>query len=455
MPLASTLLQNEKRELASCEPKWVEHSIWWHIYPIGFLGAPQTADAGLVNHRMRTLLNWLDYAVELGVSGILLGPIFSSSTHGYDTTDYFTIDPRLGDRDDFVSFVEAAHRRGLRILLDGVFNHVGRDFPAFKRVANDSNNAGADSNWFRKRRDADSLTGELEYETFEGHDQLIALNHANAEVVSFVTNIMCHWLEAGIDGWRLDAAYAVPSDFWASVIAQVRHQYPNAYFAAEVLHGDYASIVKSAGFDCVTQYELWKALWSSINDRNWFELAWALDRNNSYLDTFKPLTFVGNHDVTRIASQIQDSRHLEHVIVLLFTLGGTPCIYYGDEQAFIGIKEHRVGGDDAIRPSFPHDGPTALAHTGWPFYRLHQRLIGFRRRHSWLHSSRTKVLHLTNHQFVFQSYTNDGSITVALNLSDEPLKLAGSGSSQQALGDRATESGNDWIIPPHRWAVFA
>jgi cyclomaltodextrinase / maltogenic alpha-amylase / neopullulanase len=269
--------------VASREPQWVKHSIWWHLYPLGFTGAPLSADATSVKHRLRALIDWLNYAVDLGVSGLLLGPVFSSSTHGYDTVDYFTIDLRLGDRQDFLSFVEAARSRGLRIMLDGVFNHVGRNFPRFKRVIEGYEE---DSAWFRKAPNLGLTDDEVQYETFEGHHQLVTLNHADPAVVSFVVEVMCYWLETGIDGWRLDAAYAVPAEFWAAVIPEVRRRFPHAYFVAEVIHGDYISTVESAGFDCVTQYELWKAIWSSINDRNWFELTWALDRHNAYLEAF-------------------------------------------------------------------------------------------------------------------------------------------------------------------------
>jgi cyclomaltodextrinase / maltogenic alpha-amylase / neopullulanase len=331
----------------------------------GFLGAESIAEAKSECHRIGRLLEWLDYAVELGVSGILLGPIFSSFSHGYDTIDYFKIDPRLGNDADFLSLVKAAQERALRVVLDGVFNQVGSGFPTFRRVL-DAGGDTPESRWFRTKASANNAGIESKYVNFEGHPNLIALNHANPEVVAFVARVMCHWLSMGIHGWRLDAAYAVPLEFWAEVLHRVRSMYPQAYFVGEVIHGDYASIVKRGGLDSVTQYEVWKAIWSSINDRNFFELAWALNRHNAYLDSFVPLTFVGNHNVTRIASQIQDTRHLDHALVILLTIGGTPSIYYGDEQAFRGIKEHRVGGDDAIRPAFPGEGLPALAPYGWP-----------------------------------------------------------------------------------------
>jgi cyclomaltodextrinase len=422
-------------------PGWVQHAIWWQVYPLGFLGADTIgADRRLV-HRLSRLTDWLDYAVDLGASGLALGPVFAAGTHGYDTIDYFRIDPRLGDEQDFARLVAAAHDRGLRILLDGVFNHVGRGFPAFQRALQH----GQDADWFRRR--------DGEFASFEGHDDLlVALNHDNPVVADYVARVMRHWLRAGADGWRLDAAYAVPRDFWATVLRRVRAEYPDAFIVGEVIHGDYPGIVRDAGMDSVTQYELWKAIWSSLNDGNFFELAWALDRHNGYLDSFVPLTFVGNHDVSRLASTLSDERHLPHALAILLTVGGTPSIYYGDEQAFRGVKEERVGGDDAVRPAFPAGGPVGLAPYGWPHYRLHQDLIGLRRRNAWLHRAKTERLTLTNRLFVYSASDAEHRLVVALNLDDQPaevgvtgLVLAGSVTQQNSHGS---------TLPPHGWAIL-
>ncbi|MCW2509364.1 MAG: Alpha amylase, partial [Modestobacter sp.] len=366
-------------------PDWVQDAVWWHVYPLGFVGAERDAPAdGAVTSRLGRLTGWLDYAVELGANGLALGPVFASSTHGYDTVDHRRIDPRLGDDADFDALVSAAHDRGLRVLLDGVFNHVGREHPAFRAVVEQGPGAPT-AEWFRLRWPADPRPGtEPEYDTFEGHGQLVALDHSSPAVADWVTEVLTHWLDRGADGWRLDAAYAVPTSFWASVLPRVRERHPDAYLVGEVIHGDYARFVQESGLDAVTQYELWKALWSSLNDGNLHELAHALGRHDGFLDTFVPLTFVGNHDVTRIASRLADSRHLAHALAVLFTVGGTPTVYAGDEQAFTGVKEDRAGGDDAVRPAFP-DTPDELAPYGWPTYRLHQELIGLRRRHRWLH----------------------------------------------------------------------
>ncbi|WP_407344447.1 alpha-amylase family protein [Pengzhenrongella phosphoraccumulans] len=431
---------------------WADHAIWWHIYPLGFTGAPHGALAAgePVQHRLGHLEAWLDYVVELGTNGLLLGPIFASETHGYDTIDYLRIDPRLGDDADFDALVAAAHSRGLKIMLDGVFNHVGRGHPRFAAALADGPDSPA-GRWFRWEPDA---SGTLAPAVFEGHGALVTLNHDNPEVAAHITAVMGHWLDRGADAWRLDAAYAVPAEFWQRVLPAVRAAHPDVWVMGEVIHGDYPEYVAASGVDSVTQYELWKALWSSVLDGNFFELAWALTRHDEFALDFLPLTFAGNHDVTRIASRITDPRHVTHVLAVLFLVAGAPSVYSGDEQGFVGVKEEREGGDDAIRPQFPPD-PTGLAPQGWAVYREHQRLIGLHRNHAWLARARTTVLHVGNEELVIGADSPDGNdhLVLALNLSDGPF------TPPLALGERLLTSGeaqpgDPGVIAAHSWAVY-
>src|SRR4051812_39482168 len=210
-------------------PEWVQDAVWWHVYPLGFVGAERELPAdGAVTHRLGRLVDWLDYAVELGANGLALGPVFAASTHGYDTVDHGRIDPRLGDDADFDALIKAAHDRGLRVLLDGVFNHVGREHPAFRAAQRREATAA----WFRT---SSSPPG---YATFEGHDELPALNHDEPAVADMVVDVMRHWLARGADGWRLDVGYAVPAEFWRAVLERVRPDHPDAYFMAEMIEGD-------------------------------------------------------------------------------------------------------------------------------------------------------------------------------------------------------------------------
>lgn len=421
----------------------MRHVIWWHVYPLGFVGADTSGADRTPGAGFDRLSNWLDYAVELGVNGLALGPVFTSGSHGYDTTDYFEIDPRLGDEAGFRRLVSAARERGLRVLLDGVFNHVGRGFPGVEEAA--SGRGGPRDGWFRRDRDGGLAT-------FEGHAKLVALNHDEPEVAAFVGSVLQHWLDVGVDGWRLDAAYAVSPAFWTAVLPTVVQSHPDAYFVGEVLHGDYTDYVQRSGLDAVTQYELWKAIWSALDSRNFFELDWALRRHNDLLASFVPYTFVGNHDVTRLASMISDARHHPHAVALLMVLGGTPSVYYGDEQGLRAVKEDRMGGDDAIRPTFP-----AMAHPlGAPserVFRLHQQLIGLRRRHPWLHRARSETISLRNEAVVLRVRADDDDLLLALNLDDAALAVDHT-AGRALLAGEGNRTADGWAVPAHGWAVL-
>lgn len=441
------LVDGTVQHRASTTPQpahWADHAIFWHVYPLGFVGAePEQRHEQPVVHRLGQLCEWLDYAVELGCSALALGPIFSSQTHGYDTLDYFAIDPRLGDERDFEQLVAAAHDRGLKLVLDGVFNHVGRGFPRLREVVAEGASS-AHASWFRKRG-----PGPEDFATFEGHGSLVALNHDEPQVASFVTDVMRHWLARGADGFRLDAAYAVPSRFWREVIASLKREHPHAWFVGEMIHGDYVSYIRESGLDSLTQYELWKAIWSAINDKNFFELAWSLERHQQFVDQFLPLTFVGNHDVTRIASRIADERHLQHALVALFTLPGVPSVYAGDEQAFRGVKEERAGGDDAVRPRFPAK-PSELLPYGWPIYRLHQRLIDLRRRHPWLQWGRVEVETRSNQVLSYRCTSEGNALHVTLNLSDQVVRLERAGRSLLTSDPAVTDAS---VVAAHGFAI--
>lgn len=445
---------------------WAEHAIWWHVYPLGFTGAEREA-LPAVTHRLPHLASWLDYAVDLGCNGLLLGPVFAAETHGYDTVDHFRIDPRLGDDEDFDALVAAARARGVRIVLDGVFNHVGRGFPAFAAasaaLAADADGPGTPAvSWFRRS------PGAAEFEVFEGHSQLVELNHDEPAVIGYVAEVMRYWLARGASGWRLDAAYAVPPEFWARVLPAVRAAFPEAWFLGEMIHGDYAGYAAAAGLDSITQYETWKAIWSSLRERNFWELDHALGRHNAFLDApssppaWLPQVFVGNHDVTRLATAIGDPALVGHALAVLFTLPGVPSVYYGDEQAFRGVKEHRAGGDDEIRPAFPAS-PAGLAPYGWPVYRLHQRLIGFRRRHPWLVRARTATGHLSSTAMAVRVFGTGPSeqVVVLLNSGDEPVKFpvppAGAHEDLEVaeVPDPGDPPADPLLVPPRSWTILA
>ncbi|WP_163229953.1 alpha-amylase family protein [Bifidobacterium aerophilum] len=368
-------------------------TIWWQVYPLGFTGAPirpgNDAERALTP-RLDMITSWLDYLIDLGAKGLLLNPVFASTSHGYDTTDYFRIDPRLGDDSTFDRLVAACHERGIRIMLDGVFNHIGRESALFRSAL--AGDAGA-GRMFRIERDATTGTA-TDYAKFEGNGDLPSFNHDDPAVARLVADVMRHWMRRGVDAWRLDAAYAVPPAFWTRVLPDVRREFPHAWFMGEVIHGDYPAIVRDSGLDSITQYQLWKAVWSSIKAGNFWELDWALKRHNEFMDAFTPFTFVGNHDVTRIVSQIGGAE-AALAMTVLFTVGGVPCIYYGDEQAWRGVKADAMGGDDAVRPMFPANRDGLGGDGAWMF-RLLQGLISVRRRNPWMAGARVEPTHVAN-----------------------------------------------------------
>jgi cyclomaltodextrinase / maltogenic alpha-amylase / neopullulanase len=402
--------------VAQPAPAWVAGRTWYHLHALRAAGCTDTntgvAGTTPTGHGLRELEAWLDHIAALGCGGVVLTPIAVSSTHGYDTVDPFRVDPRLGNDDDFSAFVTAAHERDLKLVLDGVFNHVGRAFPRFADVL-EHKEASPNGDWFRidfTRDDGDGFA----YQTFEGHRELVALNHRNPEVLDWAVGVAMHWLERGADGWRLDAAYAIAPAFIAAFAERVRAERPDAFLFGEMIHGDYAGFVGRTGLHSVTQYELYKAIWSSLNDANFFELKWALERHAAFARTFAPVTFAGNHDVTRLASILDDAGQTGHALALLLTLPGIPCVYYGDECGAPGVKRTGVHADDEIRPalaSLDCDGEHAAE-----LRKLHRELIAFRRERPWLTTAECSVEHVANRSLLFSVRDGDRALLVALAL---------------------------------------
>ena len=264
---------------------------------------------------------------------------------------------------------------------------------------------------------------------------------------------MEHWLERGVDGWRLDAAYAVPASFWAAVLPRVRARFADAWFVGEMIHGDYAGYVAESGLDSVTQYELWKATWSSLHDVNLHELAWNLGRHAELLEHFVPLTFLGNHDVTRIAVQVPDERHHGHAVALLGFLPGVPSVYYGDELGLRAVKEDRPGGDDAVRPAMP-GGPDEVPEARPEVTEVYRRVLGLRRRHPWLVDARVEATEVTNTSAVLVATPRaadpgERPLRLVLNLGDDALGLP----DGEVLEAGCPLDGH--TLPPHAWAVVS
>ncbi|HET6794284.1 MAG TPA: alpha-amylase family glycosyl hydrolase [Acidimicrobiales bacterium] len=447
-------------------PPWLTGRSLYQVHALRASGAPDAnpdVHAGApCGDGLRRLIPWLEHVAGLGCGGLLLTPVAVSATHGYDTVDPLRLDQRLGDEAAFDDLVEACRRHGLRLVLDGVFNHVGRAFPPFADVlANGAASPYAD--WFRLDFSAGGPDG-FSYRDFEGHRELVALNHRSPAVLDWAVEVACHWLDRGADGWRLDVAYAVPRPFWHDFAARVLARHPDAWLFGEMIHGDYAGFVDEGGLHSVTQYELHKAVWSSLNDRNLFELAWALDRHRGFAEVFRPVTFVGNHDVTRIASNLKDPDHLGPAVGLLFTLPGTPCVYYGDELGATGTKGEGAGADSALRPALDElPDPASLADPASPAgggpgaaatLDLYRSLVDFRRRRPWLDDGALTVSDLANEHIRIQVEADGGgpAALLVVHLADGPSAPVDAGAGWHFVLGRPP--GEDGTVTGPGWALF-
>ena len=333
-----------------------------------------------------------------------------------------------------------------------MFNHVGRSFPAFQAaLAGGSGLARRPVVPARPGRPASTPRSRVT-------DQLVVLDHEEPEVLDYVAQVMTYWLDRGAAGWRLDAAYAVPASFWAKVLPVVRDAHPDAWFLGEMIHGDYAAYAADSGLDSITQYELWKAIWSSLNDPNFFELAWALDRHNQVLDGGDAA------DVRREPRRDPAGQPARPTSVTSATRwpccspsAGIPSIYYGDEQAFRGVKEERAGGDDEIRPAFPAS-PAELRPDGWPAYRLHQRLIGLPPPPPVAGPGADQPWSTwpTRRSPSGPPRTTPGSC-VLLNAGDDPVPVPGRHDRADAWRRppiRSARPGDPALVPAHGWVIL-
>ena len=396
---------------------WAYEGIFYQIYPIGFCGAP-TANDGKTVSRILKLKDWSSYLESLGISSILLNPIFESDNHGYDTRDYKKIDCRLGTNEDFAEVCKDLHAHNVKIVLDGVFNHVGRGFWAFKDVQEKKWDSPY-KDWFCINFDGNSCYNDgFWYEGWEGHFELVKLNLANSAVVDYLLECVKGWIdEFDIDGLRLDVAYCLDRNFMKRLRSFCQELKPDFALIGEVLFGDYNQIVNDEMLHSCTNYECYKGIYSSFNSMNMFEIAHYLNRQYGpeqwCIYRGKHLmSFVDNHDVTRIASILTNKNHLPLTYGLLLGMPGVPCIYYGSEWGEEGVKA--PNNDYALRPCFEEPKPNELTEEI-------KKMIHVRTGSNALcHGSYRNVV-LTNHQLIFERRTDDERMLVAINASDAPF----------------------------------
>ena len=354
------------------------------------------------------------------LNAIYLGPLFESTSHGYDTADYYTVDRRLGTNTDLENLSQALHKRGMHLILDGVFNHVGRDFWAFKDVIVNGE-ASRYKDWFSNLRFGQSspYNDPFSYEGWNGHFNLVKLNLDNPEVKDHLLNAVAMWIrDFGIDGLRLDTADCLNMQFIRELSTFCRGIRPDFWMMGEVIHGDYRQWVNPKGLDSVTNYEAYKGLYSSHNDGNYFEIAYSLNRQFGGGGIYEDLllySFADNHDVDRVASSLKDSYHLQPLYTILFTMPGIPSIYYGSEWGIAGTKEK--GGDAALRPELDladlQNNPGKENLVPWI-----KSLIDLRKRSQALHSGKYRQVLVDHRQFAFARYTDEEAVLVCVN-SDE------------------------------------
>lgn len=407
-------------------PSWIDRAIFYHIYPLGLLDAPRRDDGGEgLQHRLPGLQAWIPHLKDIGCNAVYLGPVFASVSHGYDTTDYTLVDPRLGDNDDLVAFVTACHDQDVRVILDGVFNHVGREFFAFRDVLEHGEDSGYRDWFINVDFGQESPTGDpFSYEAYEGNFDLPRLNLLNPDVRLHLYDAVKVWFgEFGADGIRFDAVEKLDREFLREVCAVARDADPDCWLMGEVLATDYRELVRPDLLDSCTNYEAFKGVWSSFNERNLFEIAHSLNRQAGPDGIYREMalyTFVDNHDQDRIASRLTHHEDLASVYRLLFAIPGVPSIYYGSEWGITGAKE---GADDSgMRPALALPDDPATMPEPWLPDQLAQ-LAAIRQDHDALRHGDYTELHIASEQFAFRRQAGEDVAIVAINASSDEVTV--------------------------------
>ena len=424
---------------------WAYNETFYQIYPIGFCGAP-THNDGVTMHRILKIADWAGYLEELGIGSIILNPIFESDNHGYDTRDLTKIDCRLGTNEDFQTVCETLHSHNIKIMLDGVFNHVGRGFWAFQDVLEKKWDSPY-KDWFYINFDGNSAYNDgFWYEGWEGHYELVKLNLQNPAVTDHLLSCIKMWIETfGIDGLRLDVAYSLDHNFMRRLRSFCEEIKPGFALVGEVLFGDYNLIVNNEMLHSCTNYECYKGLYSSFNSMNLFEIVHSLLRqfgpeNWTLYKGKHMLSFVDNHDVTRVASILSNENHLPLIYALMFGMPGIPCVYYGSEW---GAKAEKSQGDPALRASF--DAPEQNGLTEWI-----AKLAAAKKQSKALNYGAFRSVLLTNRQCIFERAAEGERVLVAVNADEQPFTAhfdAGCGRAVDLITGKEHDFGGGSTLP--------
>ncbi len=431
---------------------WAEHSVFYQIYPLGFCGAPRENDGIQVN-RIEKISGWAEHIQALGADAVYLCPIFDSDRHGYDTRDYRRLDPRLGSNEDFAQVCTTLHDHGIRVVLDGVFNHVGRGFWAFRDVQEKKWDSPY-KDWFHISFDGNSNYNDgFWYEGWEGHFELVKLNLRNPAVVDYLLDTVRLWVEwFDIDGLRLDVAYCLDKDFLRRLRQFCDGLKPEFFLVGETLHGDYNQWVGDGLLHSCTNYECYKGLYSSFNSMNLFEIVHSLKRQfgPEQWTLYKGkhlLCFADNHDVSRVASILQNPEHLPLLYGVLFGMPGIPSLYYGSEW---GAQADKSQGDDGLRPCFDHPEWNELTRRIAAMAKAHKESEAL----CW---GDFQDVVLTNKQAIFQRRTDNERVLVAVNADSQPYWAhfnAGCGRAVDLLTGQPHDFGGGSELPPYSVAFW-
>lgn len=405
---------------------WYDEAIFYHIYPLGLTGAPKENAYGEPEHRLNTLLPWIDHIKSIGCNAIYIGPLFESVGHGYETTDYKKLDSRLGDNQDLKNFVAECHKKDIKVIFDGVFNHTGRDFFAFKDIK-EKREGSQYRDWYCNV----NFGGNNEYndgfcyENWGGYNLLVKLNQRNPAVKDYICDVVRFWVsEFDVDGIRLDAADVLDFDFMKTLRHVANEVKPDFWLMGEVIHGDYSRWVNEGTLHSVTNYQLHKALYSGNNDHNFFEIAHTVKRlyemGSSNPNGFKLYNFVDNHDVERIYTKLNNKAHFTPVHILMYTLPGIPSLYYGSEFGIEGKKEKF--SDASLRPALNlEDYKNALTDNS--FTALIAALGRTRQQSKALSYGDYRELKLMNRQYAFSRNFEGESVVVTVNNDDSDFTM--------------------------------
>ncbi|MBR6390324.1 MAG: cyclomaltodextrinase [Lachnospiraceae bacterium] len=427
---------------------WAYESVFYQIYPLGFCGAPYEND-GNPEHRILKVLDWIPHMKKLGINAIYFSPLFESDTHGYNTRDYTRIDTRLGTNEDFKKVCDALHAEGIRIVLDGVFNHVGRGFWAFQDVLRNRENSPYRW-WFHNIsfEGNSNYNDGLWYEGWEGNYDLVKLNLGNEDVVQHIFSAVKGWVdEFDIDGLRLDVAYCLPDEFCRRLREYCDSLKDDFFILGEVLHGEYGRMLEAKNIHSVTNYQCYKGIHSAFNSLNMFEIIHSLARLFGPEDWTVArgrhlLSFIDNHDVTRAASIINNPAHLPLAYALIYGMPGIPCVYYGSEW---GEKADKSQGDPALRPCF--DAPQWNELTGYI-----ARLSEAKKGSEALNYGGFRSVVLTNKQCIFERRTDNERVLVAINADSEPYTAhfdAGCGQAEDLITGSMHDFGGGSELAPY------